>query len=152
VSAETITNTGPNSNNTITNNSTQNSSTVCINTTTVSNTNNQGATSGSANNSGNTSSGGATSGSSSNTSSTNTSVNSGCPGGTKAVPAGSAEAKAAGGGVAPNGARVDAQGRVLPATGIDGTLKIAAIAVAGFAAAAGVLQFATKSVRARAIS
>lgn len=67
-----INNTGPGSNNTITNNSATTCTSVSSNSAIVSNTTSQSSSSGGANVSGNTSGGSATSGSSSNNSSTNT--------------------------------------------------------------------------------
>lgn len=156
-----INNTGPGSNNQVTNNRTSNFVCVNNNNANVKSNNNQSSNSGSANNSGNTNGGGATSGSASNRNSSNTniSVNNGCPTGTRAVAAGSVEAKGAGGGVAPAGqgsvapnARVDAQGHVLPATGVDGTVKAAGIAVASLAGLAGVTAAGTSLYRRRALN
>lgn len=155
-SAATITNTGPGSTNVITNNNTQTVKIVCINDIKVDNKTSQGASSGNATNSGNTNSGNATSGSSNNSSNTNTSVNSGCPGGTKPVAAGSPEAKAAGGGVAPagqgGGSQVDAQGRLLPATGVDDVVRGVAIAAVAIAMIAIVAQTAASFYRRRALN
>ncbi len=67
-----ITNTGPGSNNTVTQTSTNNCTVTNNNTVTATNSNPQSSTSGTANTSGNTSGGSATSGSSSNTSNNST--------------------------------------------------------------------------------
>lgn len=147
-----INNTGPGSNNQINNNNTSNTttsnSTVCI----LSSTSNQGASSGGSNVSGNTSGGSATSGSASNSNTANGS----CAVGYRAVPANSPEAKAAAQRVAPVGGRgagqpVDAAGRVLPATGVDETVRNAAIGIASLAGVAGVAVAGTSLYRRRAL-
>lgn len=164
VSAASINNTGPGSNNQVRDNNTRNSNITCINNTNVKSNNNQSSNSGSANNSGNTNGGGASSGSSSNSNNSSTTVNGGCAPGTRPVAANSPEAKAAGGGVAPSVApsggrgagapapQVDAQGRPLPATGVDDTIRAAGIAVAGLAGTAGLVAAGTGLYRRRALN
>ena len=73
-----VSNTGPNSNNTVTCVSTNNVTVSCVNNVVVANTNNQTSTSGSASTSGNTTGGSSTSGSSSNSNSATVNVGASC--------------------------------------------------------------------------
>lgn len=142
IASADIKNTGAGSTNTETN--TKNNSVVCINNNVVSSTttSTQTSTSGGASNTGNTKGGSATSGSASNTNSSNVTVtvNGSCPAGTTPAPANSPAAKAAAAGQ--TNLKFDTKGNLLlPATGTNDTVKLAAMVLAAAAAVALISQF-----------
>lgn len=141
VSAQSITNTGPGSNNQVITNNTTSCSSTNTNTIGIVNAGNQTSSSGSASTSGNTTGGNATSGSSSNNNSTSTSVsvnNSGCGTTTSTTPTPNTPGRGAdqpgGGG---RGASVQEVASIasLPATG---TTPVAEVIAIGLAVTSGV--------------
>lgn len=138
--AQSISNTGPGSTNTVTNTTTNTPIVTCVNSTTVTNSNSQSSNSGTSTNSGNTNSGGATTGSSSNNNTTVTNVTTGCP-------AGQVRQVVGGHGSGPGGSFTAAEVAALPLTGSHSALNNVAVGIAVLGGAAIASQVAVSAYR-----